>query len=88
MYHNHLCSECFLQAVLRKDQWEELRKELNDNQHSLQLFFIPVKQTRDLKSSLQNVISTEEINKIVEHIKPVKGDLFVMCLGPDFDVVR
>ena len=73
---------------MRKDQWEELRKEVNDNFKLLQLFFIPVKQIRDIKSSLKNILSIEEIDKIVEQVVPMKGDLFVLGLGPDPDLVR
>lgn len=65
----------------------ELKKLAQSGVHSTSLHLVPVKDVKGLKSTFRNVLSSEEIDKIVEKTKVISDDLLVLCLGPDPEVV-
>ena len=76
-----------LKGVCKADEWIELKKLAQTGVHTTSLNIASVKDLKGLKSTFRNIMSSAEINNIVEANKVNPGDLFVICLGPDPDVV-
>lgn len=72
----------------KKDQLNEIIKQAQDGAVSTQLHILPVRQMKALRSSLCKYFSNEEVDKIVSEMSVTQGDLLLLCLGQDKDVLR
>ncbi|KAK3912173.1 Aspartate--tRNA ligase, mitochondrial [Frankliniella fusca] len=75
-------------SVCKKDHLKEIKTEAMKNTIHSDLHMVPIKKFRDIKNSLQSVLSVEEINKIVDFLKVVEGDLLCLCIGKPLEVLK
>lgn len=75
-------------SICKKENLKEIIKEATKNTSSVNLFLIPIKKNQDIKNSLKNVLTVQEIDKIANELKVEEGDLFGFCFGKNQDVLK